>query len=202
MNDDQLLARLKSIDVARTSHVPAPDLDRLLEATVSARLEPEPRPGSSLARRRPLLLAAVAVAALVAVIGGIRVRAGLTHAPTATARPMTLTVPAEGSDRCAAVGVDVLSGMHTAFEGTATSVKDGRVELRVVHWYRGGDASAVRLRTAAHQLPQLSGVTFETGRRYLVAADKGQVSLCGASAEADPHLRRLYDRAFPPVSPK
>ncbi|MDT0463886.1 hypothetical protein [Streptomyces gibsoniae] len=201
MNDDQLLARLKSIDAARTSHVPAPELDRLLEATVSARLEPGPRPVSSPARRRSLWLAAVAVAALVAVVGGISVRAGLTHAPTVTARPMTLTVPAEGSDRCAAVGVDVLRGMHTAFEGTATSVKDGRVELRVDHWYRGGDAPTVRLRTAAHQ-PQLSGVNFETGRRYLVTADKGQVSLCGASAEADPHLRRLYDLAFPPVSPK
>ncbi|MFF7189336.1 hypothetical protein ACFZAR_29670 [Streptomyces sp. NPDC008222] len=115
---------------------------------------------------------------------------------------MTLTVPAEGSDRCAAVGVDVLSGMHTAFEGTAISVRDGQVELRVDHWYRGGDAPTVRLRTAVHQLPQLSWVTFATGRRYLVTADKGQVSLCGASAEADLQLRRLYDRAFPPVSPK
>lgn len=36
MNDEELLARMRAIDPARTSDAPQPDINRLLEATMTA----------------------------------------------------------------------------------------------------------------------------------------------------------------------
>ncbi|UKY53420.1 hypothetical protein [Streptomyces inhibens] len=202
MNDDELLARLRAIDPARTSHAPPPHLDRLLEATMTADTKARSTENGSGGRRRHLVLAAAA-AAVLAVGGGIAWGMAPTSNPSPSASspspagPLTLTVPEATTAKCAAVTVDTLRSMQTAFEGTATSVKGNQVELRVDHWYHGGDASIVRLRNDTEMVPLLSGVEFKVGRRYLVTADDGRVSLCGYSAEANPQLRALYNKAYP-----
>ncbi|MGW7363561.1 hypothetical protein ACWGI8_09060 [Streptomyces sp. NPDC054841] len=207
MNNDELLARLRAIDPARTSHAPSPDLDRLLEATMTADTKARTTNDGSAGRRRRLVLAAAA-AAVLAAGGGIAWGMAATGSSSSSASspsspsspskadPVILTVPEAPAAKCAAVTVDVLGSMQTAFEGTATSVKGDRVELRVDHWYRGGDASVVRLQNDTEMVPLLSGVEFTVGRHYLVTANEGRVTLCGYSAEADPQLRGLYDKAY------
>ncbi|WP_190145196.1 hypothetical protein [Streptomyces glebosus] len=155
-------------------------------------------------RRRHLMLAAAA-AAVLAMGGGVAwamtstgspsPSASSTSSPSAAA-PLTLTVPTAPAAKCAAVTVDRLGSKQTAFEGTATSVKGNQVELRVDHWYRGGDAPIVRLHNERKLVPLLSGVKFTAGRHYLVTANDGSVTQCGYSAEANPKLRALYDKAY------
>ncbi|MFF4347372.1 hypothetical protein [Streptomyces sp. NPDC001530] len=201
MNNDELLARLRAIDPARTSHAPSPDLNRLLEATMTADTKALSTKDGWVGRRRHLLLAA-ATAAVLAVGGSIAWGMAATDSPSSSAAspspagPLTLTVPEAPAAKCAAVTVDVLGSMQTAFEGTATSVKGNEVELRVDHWYRGGDSSTVQLQNDTEMVPLLSGVEFSVGGHYLVTANDGRVSLCGYSAEADPQLRGLYEKAY------
>jgi hypothetical protein len=42
----------------------------------------------------------------------------------------------------------------------------------------------------------LDGVSFEQGKRYLVAATEGTVNGCGFSGPATPELQKSYDEAF------
>lgn len=199
MNDEELLARMRAIDPARTSDAPQPDINRLLEATMTADTTVRPSPRTSDRPRRPLLLAAAAAAVLT-------VGAGITWGVTATrdtppaAAPLVLTVqqdtgggPATG---CAELDVTTLRQYTTAFEGTATSIDGDRITLRVDHWYRGEDASTVRLDNAHEGQLESFGQEFAVGQTYLVYAKDGKVPVCYGDAEATPKLRSLYDQAF------
>ncbi|MEU6343490.1 hypothetical protein ABZ883_21415 [Streptomyces sp. NPDC046977] len=202
MNDEELLARMRAIDPARTSAAPSPDPKRLLEATVTAdtRVSPTTSPAAGTSRRR-FLPVAVGAAALLVVVGGLAW--GVTSQetkPSAAATPsapaLTLAVPDAPAGKCAPVSVDLLRGFKTAFEGTATSVEGDRVELRVDHWYRGTGPTTVALTSDANLAQLLNGAEFAVGHHYLVTADDGRVSLCGATAEATPQLRGLYEQAY------
>lgn len=69
MNDDELLARLKAADPA--SDAPEPDIDRLLEATVSTDTDTRPTPGKASRRWLPAVAAGVLVLATAGLVWGI-----------------------------------------------------------------------------------------------------------------------------------
>lgn len=186
MNDDELLARLRSADPAK--HAPEPNLDRLLETTMS----------TDTYRRR--WLPAVAAGVLLAAGGIGWAVAGNSDAPPAAVAPvkapLKLTIGAAPNAKCRAVEVADLQGMQTAFQGTATAIKGEQVTLHVDHWYKGGDATTVEVQSDADAVLTLLGVDFKVGGTYLVTATDGHVSLCGESGESNPELLSLYKQAF------
>lgn len=200
MNDEELLARMRAIDPARTSDAPQPDINRLLEATMTADTTVRTSPRTSDRPRRPLLLAAAAAAVLTV---GAGITWGVTatrDTPPAAAAPLVLTVQQDTgggpATACAELDVTTLRQYTTAFEGTATSIDGDRITLRVDHWYRGEDASTVRLDNTHEGQLESFGQEFAVGQPYLVYAKDGKVPVCYGDAEATPKLRSLYDRAF------
>ncbi|MDO0917493.1 hypothetical protein QQM39_43885 [Streptomyces sp. DT2A-34] len=200
MNDEELLARMRAIDPARTSDAPQPDINRLLEATMTADTTVRTSPRTSDRPRRPLLLAAAAAAVLTV---GAGITWGVTatrDTPPAVAAPLVLTVQQDTgggpATACAELDVTTLRQYTTAFEGTATSVDGDQITLRVDHWYRGEDASTVRLDNTHEGQLESFGQEFAVGQTYLVYAKDGKVPVCYGDAEATPKLRSLYDRAF------
>ncbi|MFJ5774259.1 hypothetical protein [Streptomyces sp. NPDC093094] len=194
MNEDELLARLRAADPALVHEAPAPDVDRLLEATMTTSHVPAgPRVRQPI--RRPRLLAAAAAAVLAA--AGLAAWQAASGSPGSapSAAPLVLTVSdTGGGTKCAAPTVGLLRTSTTAFEGTVTSVADGQVTLRVEHWYRGEDVTTVTLRQAR----ETESGTFTAGDSYLVAARDGRVEMCGGTTWAEPQMRDLYREAFPP----
>ncbi|MET9462653.1 hypothetical protein ABZY05_48030 [Streptomyces canus] len=200
MNDEELLARMRAIDPARTSDAPQPDINRLLEATMTTDTTVRTSPRTSDRPRRPLLLAATAAAVLTV---GAGITWGLTatrDTPAAAAAPLALTVQQDTgggpATACAELDVTTLRQYTTAFEGTATSIDGDQITLRVDHWYRGEDASTVRLDNTHEGQLESFGQEFAVGQTYLVYAKDGKVPVCYGDAEATSKLRSLYDRAF------
>ena len=206
MNDDELLAHLKSVDPALTSNAPRPDINRLVEAAIThdattqsapsaatvTRLSPKRTPGAG---RRGLLGLAAAAALLVG--GGITWGVATDQGQSPSAGPLTLTVEGAGSGAppaaCAEPTIDTLRGSSTAFEGTVTSEEGDRVEFRIDHWYRGGDTTTARL-SNEEEWPE--GWVFEVGQHYLVTAENGVVPVCGGTIRATDQDRNLFRRAF------
>jgi Iap family predicted aminopeptidase len=116
--------------------------------------------------------------------------------PAQSSAPLKLTLGSGAEGKCRAVEVADLRRMQIAFEGTATAINGELVTLHVSHWYRGGTANTVEVRSDAEAVATLLGVDFKTGESYLVTATNGQVSLCGESAPTNPDLRTLYEQAF------
>ncbi|GAA3776630.1 hypothetical protein ACFS5L_34620 [Streptomyces phyllanthi] len=222
MNDLELLARLKAADPALTSDAPLPDVNRLVEATMTidtgtrpekstngtgtrpetSSVETATRPAkSTLGGGRRRLLPMAAAAALLVVGGGVTwgVMAADERpdsARSSSTAPLALT--AEGADGatqalCVEATVDLLRGYPVAFEGTVTSEEGLRVDLRVDHWFRGGDATTVRL---THHELHPEAIALKVGQRYLVTAEDGVVPICGGTIEATEETRSLYRRAF------
>jgi hypothetical protein len=202
VNDEELLARLKAADPA--THAPEPDLDRLLEATMTT--DTETRPTAQTPRRR--WLPAVAAGVLLAAGGvgwavagnsgssGNQPVAGPPTSAVSTPSVLKLTVGSAPNAKCRAVEVADLQGMQTAFAGTATAIHGEVVTLHVDHWYKGGSATTVEVQSDADAVTTLLGVDFKVGGTYLVTATNAQVSLCGESAPTNPDLLALYQQAF------
>ena len=121
--------------------------------------------------------------------------------PLADEQPGTtleLALPAEAATgRCMTPTPAVLGRAEVAFEGTVDDVADGRVQLEPARFYAGGPADRVEVAQASRSHQDLIlGVRFEEGSRYLVAANGGDVMVCGFSGAYDEQLARLYARAF------
>jgi hypothetical protein len=189
VNDDELLARLKSADPALTPHAPLPDIDRLVEdilTTDTALRTGETAPAKTTARRsRRQLLGLAAAAGLLLLGGGIAggVMANNDNGHPAAAGPLTLTTAGGfGSQKCVAPTPDTLRGYPTLFAGTVTSVKGSTVTFRVDYWLKGGDTETVVLDSDTSRPEAL---TFSEGERYIVAAENGVVPVCGANGASD-----------------
>ncbi|TXS40918.1 hypothetical protein EAO75_39390 [Streptomyces sp. uw30] len=189
MNDDELLARLKSADPALTPHAPLPDIDRLVEDTLTtdtAHRTGSTAPAKTAARRsRRQLLGLAAAAGLLLLGGGIAggVMANNDNGHPASAGPLTLTTDSGlGSQKCVTPSPDTLRGYPTLFLGTVTSIKGSTVTFRVDYWLKGGDTETVVLDSDASRPEAL---TFSDGERYIVAAENGVVPACGANVASD-----------------
>ncbi|MDH6214877.1 hypothetical protein [Streptomyces pseudovenezuelae] len=219
MNDDELLARLKSADPALTPEAPLPDIDRLVEATLTsdtafssattpagATAGTTPRPAKTTAGRGRRQFLGLAAAGLLLLGGGIAggIMAnngsgngsgngnGVGHSAKAAA-PLTLTAEAGGATgKCVEPTPDLLRKYPTLFGGTVTSVKGSAVTFRVDYWLKGGDAGTVVLDSGSDDVERL---TFSVGESYIVAAKDGVVPMCGANS-ASPETIAEFRQAF------
>ncbi|QIZ00729.1 hypothetical protein HEP87_52145 [Streptomyces sp. S1D4-11] len=208
MNDDELLARLKAADPALTPTAPLPDINRLVEATLTTDTTPQSantavdittHPAKATAGRgRRRLFGLVAAAGLLvlggAVAGGIMANSDNGH--STSAGPLALTVESRSAgQKCGELFPDQLREYPTLFEGTVTSVKGSSVTFRVDYWLSGDRTDTVVLDSGADQPERL---TFVDGEHYIVAADKdGVVPQCGAnwaSAATMNKFRQAYGK--------
>lgn len=120
--------------------------------------------------------------------------------PTAATSDTTeLTVDGGASGgRCMVPTAEALADQATAFEGTVTNLQDGTATLRVDRWYAGGESEEVTVAAPDESLRALlAAVELEMGKTYLVSAhERGQVTLCGFTAEKTPQLEAMYAEAF------
>ena len=201
--DPELLARLMAADPA--AHLPPADpsrVARLLEDTMNtphteadAARSDHPAPVRG---RSPLawIAAAAAVAALAG--GGFWMTRGDDSAPAVTPTVTTLDSPPDpGAAKCQVPNAELLATQAVAFDGTVTSLADGVATLEVARWYAGDETDLVAVKAPNADLQQLLlAVDFQEGKRYLVSALDGQVSVCGFSGEYSTELAALYDEAF------
>ena len=195
MNDDLRinLSRLDPMHSGVPTESPTTQSSRnRLERVMSTKLREQQsreRP-----RRRPWIIAAASVAAASLAIVGVL---SLTGNPGPSGPPLTLSL-GEGDAMlsCLPFEVGILAGMPMAFEGTATAVDGDRVTLTVDRWYTGGDAAEVTLTGPAGLEALIGGITFETGRQYLITAESGNVNYCGYSGVATADMRAAFDQAF------
>lgn len=208
--DDELLARLRSVDPA--SSLPPADpigVARLLEDTMSDLIdhvdETDPTPQTGTHGRNPLTwlvaAAAVLIIAGVGAFGLLNNDSGPDQVPSAGSDPtMThLSARAQGaSGKCMVPNAELLSTQTLAFAGTVQEITDGVVTLEPTRFFTGEVTDLVEIEAPSADLQELVGaVKFEVGGRYLVSATDGQVTVCGFSGAATPELTDLYDQAFP-----
>ena len=177
------------------------------DATVEERLTESRETG--IRHRSPLtwLVAAAAVALIAAAaVFGLAQRGDAPTRPPAAEPPaaqdqhaaieLTLS-PEAGSGRCMAPTPSVLGRADVAFAGEAVEVSEGVATLEPARFYAGGPAEQVTVDQSSVSMRDLIGaVRFEEGDRYLVAADGGEVMVCGFSGPYDAELADLYARAF------
>lgn len=207
MNDDELLARLKAADPALTPSAPQPDIDRLVEATLSTDTNTSSSTDSStdtglrsaesaegittrpvkstagLGRRH--LLGLAAAAGLLMLGGGVAggIVAGSDNGHSNSAAPLALTAASDpGAGKCMAPTPDTLRGSSTLFVGTVTAIEGAKVTFHVDHWLTGGGTDTVVLDSNTDQPETL---TFLDGDRYIVSANDGVVPACGANGASD-----------------
>ncbi|MFJ6085703.1 hypothetical protein ACIQI8_30370 [Streptomyces sp. NPDC092369] len=217
MNDDELLARMKSADPALTTQAPSPDVNRLVEATLNTDSAlrsatavsgdgagPTTRPGKSragLGRRQLFGLAAAGLLLLGGgIAGGVMANdgngggnGGVPGQSAKAAPALRLGVAPGGiAGKCAEPTPDRLRAYPTLFGGTVTSVKGTTVTFRVDQWLKGGDADTVVLDNGPDDIEHL---TFSVGESYIVAAKDGVVPMCGANW-ASPETVAQFRQAF------
>lgn len=144
---------------------------------------------------------AIAVAASVAVLGGVAYAYVSGSDPTGTpvSTVTTLAMPADSGtsmNSCLPFDARYLRDMPVALSGTATDVGDDRVTFDVDRWYTGGNADVVRLANYDVNTVSLDGLSFELGNRYLITATEGTVNLCGYSGPWTQDLADAFDVAF------
>jgi len=218
MTDDELQQRLQAHD--RAASLPPADpawVARLLEDAMSADQSTEtPTDGSVETResgtrhRSPLTwLVAAAAAALIAGVGvfgllnndreSSEVPSAGPNAPASTAPSITvLAAGAPTQGRCMVPNADLLANAQVAFSGSVDQVADDVVTLTPDRFYAGEVTDVVEVRSAPAMLQALVGaVDFQPGQRYLVAANDGEVMVCGFSGPFADGLESLYVAAFP-----
>ncbi|WP_210593403.1 hypothetical protein [Streptomyces sp. GESEQ-35] len=208
MNDDELLARLKAADPALTPTAPLPDINRLVEATLTTDTTPQSantavdnttHPAKTTAGRGRRRLFGLAAAAALLVLGGVAaggIMANDDNGHGTSANPLVLTNESgSAGQKCREPLPDNLREYPTLFEGTVTSVQGSSVTFRVDHWLIGDGTDTVVLDSGADQPESL---TFVDGEHYIVAADKdGVVPPCGAnsaSTETMNKFRQAYGK--------
>jgi len=204
MSDDQLRARLRDADPADSLPPADPDrVSRLMEDAMAHDTETESRQTGFRGRSRLTWLVAAAAVVLIALgVAYAVLRQPLTTVPLEEAAPapdtLELALPDEAAaGRCMTPTPATLGRAEVAFDGEVASVSDGRVVLRPTQFYAGGPADQVEVAQASQSRQDLIlGVRFEEGSRYLVAANGGDVMVCGFSGGYDEELADLYAQAF------
>jgi hypothetical protein len=200
MNDDELRARLRAADPAR-SDAPADSwIDELVEATVNDQAGQENRTEEPRSRSRWVVPAVAAAAVAAIAVGGYAIVAGDDGGGAKDEQQTELALKLPASDpmqMCIAFDVEYLKPAQMAFAGTATEVTGDQVTLDVDHWYKGGDADLVQLTSPGDESVLLEGgIQFTEGERYLVSASDGTVSTCGFSGPYTDEMAAAFDEAF------
>ncbi|MBK3573034.1 hypothetical protein JHN63_04180 [Streptomyces sp. MBT65] len=203
MNDDELLARLKSADPALTGSAPPPDVNRLVEDTLNtdtALRSATAAAGITAAGRGRRHVFGLAAAAAVLVLGGGIAGGIMAHdgnngssakGPSTPAGALRLTAQG-GSGKCAVPGLNTLSKYPVLFEGTVTSADGSTTTFRVDRWFKGGDAKTVVVESDT-EIPET--LTFAEGQHYIVGAENGFVPPC-AAIDASPDTISEFRQAF------
>lgn len=121
-----------------------------------------------------------------------------------TARPsetpqqsVTRLTVTEAAGRCMVPDAQTLAGAGLAVDGVVESVTEGEATLVPRKFYTGEATDLVSVRGTDRELPVLLGsIDLQEGGRYLVAANDGQVMLCGFSDRWSADLAQLYEEAF------
>jgi hypothetical protein len=109
-----------------------------------------------------------------------------TDAPTVTR--LTAQPP---PGRCMLPNVDVLRSQTLAFDGVVRSITEGQATLEPSRFFTGEEADLVVVKAPDRDLQVLL-----EGRRYLVSATDGRVTLCGFSGPYSAELASLYAEGF------
>lgn len=174
---------------------------------------PDPAPGAEVtpAGRGPLtwVLTAAAVLVIAAVVafavlgedeqpvGGVDEVVEPDQATTTTRLVVPAAGGATGGGRCMVPDPEVLAGAPTAFAGRVVELRDGQAVLVPTERYAGRVTDRVEVAAPDGETAVLlDAVPFEEGLDYLVAADQGEVMVCGYSGEVDAERQQLYDDAF------
>ncbi|GAA2137089.1 hypothetical protein GCM10009844_03830 [Nocardioides koreensis] len=209
--DGELRDRLRAADPAASLPPADPSrVARLLEDTMNSSTEDEVLTTESRETgthgRSPLtwLVAAAAIVLIagVALFGLLRHDSGNDKVPAAGGSPSVTELQAPGpasyQARCMVPTAETISRQTVAFDGTVTGIAGGLVTLRPTHFYAGEATELVKVEAPTADLRALiQAVEFEDGKRYLVSATDGEVSICGLSAPWSQRLAGLYAQAFP-----
>ena len=222
-DDAQLRALLGSVDPAAS--LPPADparVARLLEDTMTDPLTDESRRDGP--HRRSPLTWLVAAAAVLLIGGGVAfatTRGSDDPASAAEESPSGPSAPADPAEgagdgaptvtdltatgagastkcRTPESSPDVVAGQTTVVDGTVDSVSGSTVTITPTRFYAGEPTDVVVVEAPGPDMQELlSAVSFEEGKRYLVSATDGRVTLCGFSAEWSSSLADVYATAFP-----
>ncbi|MFB9312434.1 hypothetical protein [Nocardioides plantarum] len=222
-DDADLRALLRSVDPAASLPQADPTrVARLLEDTMTDDLTDESRADG--AHGRSPLTWIVAAAAVLVIGGGVlfaTTRGDDEAPPTAGDAPsapadtdgdpagsegggspsvtdLTATGGAAAKCRTPESSPDVVASQTTVVDGTVDSVSGSTVTITPTRFYAGEPTDVVVVQAPGPDMEALlSAVRFEEGKRYLVAATDGRVTLCGFSAEYSASLADVYATAFP-----
>lgn len=213
--DDALLARLRAADPAADLPPAEPERARRLLEDVRKQPRDPGEPPSSAPSPAPSgptrsrwsralpWLAGAAAAAMVAIAGfslmAQRVEAPSSPPSVAAPEPSSTTVaaPAAAPGRCLPPSAEVLAGAELAVDATVTEVAGDQVTLTVNQWFAGTPTDEVVVTAAPASLQELIGAPdLQQGQRYLLAANGGQLMVCGFSGSFDSERSTLYATAF------
>lgn len=148
-------------------------------------------------------VAGAAAAAMVAIAGfslmAQRVEPPAQQPTVAAPGPTTTTVtaPAAAPGRCVPPSPEVLAGAELAVDATVTEVAGDQVTLTVNQWFAGTPTDELVVTAVPASLQDLIGAPdLQQGQRYLLAANAGQLVVCGFSGPFDSERSTLYTAAF------
>jgi hypothetical protein len=197
MHDDdrQLREQLRGADPAQNL-VPLPStwLDHRMEQIMTEQ-NTTPAPAVPARTARRTWIPVVGVAAALAIAAAVALPLALGGSPTVEqlAQP-TGGDPASGS--CMIVSPEGLLMNEQAFAASVLTVEGDVVTLEVTERFTGEVADRVEVPQVDAADGDYSGVPFEVGESYLVAATDGTIAGCGLSGTDIADLRAVYDAAF------
>jgi hypothetical protein len=196
MHDDdrQLREQLRGADPAQNlAPLPSTWLDHRMEQIMTEQTTAAPAVPARSTRRT--WIPVVGVAAALAIAAAVALPLALGGSPTVE----QLAQPAGGdpaSGSCMIVSPEGLLMNEQAFAARVLTVEGDVVTLEVTERFTGEVADRVEVPQVDAADGDFSGVPFEVGESYLVAATDGTIAGCGLSGTDSADLRAVYDAAF------
>jgi hypothetical protein len=197
MHDDdrQLREQLRGADPAQNlAPLPSTWLDHRMEQIMTEQTT-SPAPAVPARSARRTWIPVVGVAAALAIAAAVAVPLALGGTPTVE----QLAQPTGGdlaSGSCMIVSPEGLLMNEQAFAARVLTVEGDVVTLEVTERFTGEVADRVEVPQVDAADGDFSGVPFEVGESYLVAATDGTIAGCGLSGTDSADLRAVYDAAF------
>jgi hypothetical protein len=197
MHDDdrQLREQLRGADPAQNlAPLPSTWLDHRMEQIMTEQTT-SPAPAVPARSARRTWIPVVGVAAALAIAAAVAVPLALSGTPTVEqlAQP---TGDGLASGSCMIVSPEGLLMNEQAFAARVLTVEGDVVTLEVTERFTGEVADRVEVPQVDAADGDFSGVPFEVGESYLVAATDGTIAGCGLSGTDSADLRAVYDAAF------